>query len=38
LILPAFYAFTSHGIDQRPALHRGGTEDQARNDRSPEGG
>jgi len=35
LVLPVFYAFTSHGIDHRPALLRGGDDhDDARNDRS----
>ena len=39
LVLPIFYAFTSHGIDRRPALLRGGDDhDGALNDRSSGGG
>ena len=40
LVLPVFYAVTSHGIDQRPALLRRGGDDRydADSNRSPEGG
>lgn len=39
LLLPAFYALTSHGVDQRPAfLHSDADDhDSDRSDRSPEG-
>ncbi|CAH0140404.1 hypothetical protein SRABI44_00460 [Microbacterium foliorum] len=38
LLLPAFYALTSHGVDQRPALLHSDADDHGvRSDRSPEG-
>ena len=39
LLLPAFYGFTSHGFDQRPAfLRRGDNDDDFGRDSSPKGG